>query len=141
MWPRLLEQLFDLLPHLTRLVPLADRYFTTRSAAEPAHAEDLATLRIALGDLTHSHDRLTAELTAQTPKLDHIAQQVAAQSQKLDHLSSQVDLNRTDLSSQSAQLQTVTQQLKRLQLWTIATALLSALLLLALLFLLLFRNH
>jgi membrane-bound ClpP family serine protease len=137
MWPRLLEQLLELLPHLTRLVPLADRYLTSRSAAERAHADDLSTLH---STLTRSHDHLTAELATQTPKLDHIAQQVTAQSQKLDHLATQIDLNRTDLRSQSAQLQTITRQLNRLQLWTIASALLSALLLLVLL-LLLFRKH
>jgi membrane-bound ClpP family serine protease len=138
MWPRLLEQLLELLPHLTRLVPLADRYLTSRSAADRVHAEDLSTLHTSL---TRSHDHLTAELAAQTPKLDHIAQQLTAQSQKLDHLAAQLDLHRTDLRSQSAQLQTVSQQLKRLQLWTIAGALLSALLLLAILVLLLFRTH
>src|ERR1700734_1994029 len=98
MWPRMLEQLLELLPHLTRMVPLADRYFSSRSATDHAHAEDLSTLRTELGGLARSHDRLTAELASQAPKLDHIAQQL--------------DLNRAELVFHAAQLQAITQQLK-----------------------------
>jgi len=40
MWPMLL----DLLPHFTRLVPLADKYFSGRGAEDKAHAAALAAL-------------------------------------------------------------------------------------------------
>jgi septal ring factor EnvC (AmiA/AmiB activator) len=141
MWPRLLEQLLDLLPHVTRLVPLADRYFTSRSAAERTHAEDLSSLQTALGDLLRSHDRLSAELAAHHPTLDRLTAQLASQTAQLDHILTQADHTRADLLFQATQLQTVTRQLNRLQLWAIASAILSALLLLAILLLLLLRAH
>jgi hypothetical protein len=40
MWPMLL----DLLPHFTRLVPLADKYFSGRGAEDKAHAAALAAI-------------------------------------------------------------------------------------------------
>jgi multidrug resistance efflux pump len=119
MWPRLLAQLLELLPHVTRLVPLADRYLTSRSAAERAQEETLTVL----GGLTRSHANLSTELAAQT--------------QTLDHLTVQLDRNRAELLSHGTQLQTITRQLKRLQIWVVGSAILSALLLLALLALLL----
>ena len=36
MWPKLLMQLFELLPHISRLVPMADKYFSQKAAAEKA---------------------------------------------------------------------------------------------------------
>jgi hypothetical protein len=123
MWPRLLAQLLEVLPHVTRLVPLADRYLTARSATERAHEEDLAALRTDLASLTRSHASFTA--------------QFASQPQKLDHITAQVDLNRVELVAQATQLQAVTQQLKRLQTLVVGSAMLSALLLLAILVLLL----
>jgi hypothetical protein len=41
MWPRIL---LELLPHLTRLVPAADKFFASRSANEKAQQEALAAL-------------------------------------------------------------------------------------------------
>jgi sigma54-dependent transcription regulator len=127
MWPRLLAQLFELLPHVTRLVPLADRYLNSRSAAERAHEETLTALRTDLGGLTSANASLSAELAAQTQKFDHIAAQITVQ----------LDRNRAELLNHGTQLQAVTQQLKRLQLWVVGSAVLSALLLLAILGLLL----
>ncbi|HEX4652480.1 MAG TPA: hypothetical protein VH250_13345 [Granulicella sp.] len=126
MWPRLLAQLLELLPHVTRLVPLADRYLNSRSAAEPAHEETLTALRTDIGGLTHANASLSAELAAQT--------------QKLDDLTLQTGRNRADLLSQATQLQAITQQLKRLQIWVVGSALLSALLLLSILILLLLHR-
>lgn len=41
MWPRLL---LEVLPHFTRLVPLADRYFSNRGEQDKMHAAALAAL-------------------------------------------------------------------------------------------------
>ncbi len=72
--------------------------------------------------------------------LDGITAELASQTLKLDSIAQQIDRNRTELASHTSQLQTVTQQLKRLQLLAIASALLSALLLLSMLALLFFRK-
>ena len=41
MWPKML---FELLPHFARLMPMADRYLSTRSASEKAQEAALATM-------------------------------------------------------------------------------------------------
>ena len=127
MWPRLFAQLLELLPHVTRLVPLVDRYLTSRSAAERAHEATLTALHTDLGSLTRAHASLSAELATQT--------------EQFDHLTLQTDRNRADLLAHTTQLQAITRQLQRLQIWVVGSALLSALLLLAILILLLFRKH
>jgi len=127
MWPRLLAQLLELLPHVSRLVPLADRYLTVRSTSEQAHEESLAALSSHIGNFTQSQTDLVAQL--------------ASQNRKLDHIIAQADLNRLELTANTAQLQAVTQHLKRLRLWVILSALFSALLLLAILGLLLHKPN
>ena len=44
MWPKLLMQLFELLPHISRLVPMADKYFSQKTAAEKANEAALAAM-------------------------------------------------------------------------------------------------
>jgi hypothetical protein len=41
MWPKIL---LELLPHFTRVLPLADRYFSSRGDQDKAHAAALAAL-------------------------------------------------------------------------------------------------
>ncbi|HEY5055184.1 MAG TPA: hypothetical protein VII58_03440 [Acidobacteriaceae bacterium] len=41
MWPKIL---LELLPHFTRVLPLADRYFSNRGDQDKAHAAALASL-------------------------------------------------------------------------------------------------
>jgi len=66
MWPKLL---LELLPHFTRLVPLADRYFSSRGDQDKAHTAALASLseevRSGLGRVDEVHAGLQQELKAQ----------------------------------------------------------------------------
>jgi chromosome segregation ATPase len=131
MWPRLLAQLFELLPHVSRLVPLADRYFAMRSASERAQEAALATLAETVhGDvagLTQSNTRLAAQLEAQTAQLARVTEDL--------------NLTRRELSAQTAQLEAITRQLKRLGIWIMASSVLVLLLFLgALIFLLLLHD-
>jgi uncharacterized coiled-coil protein SlyX len=121
MWPRLIAQLVELLPHVTRLIPLADRYLTTRSAAEggvdpSSHAA-----------LTQLTEALRSDLAAASE----------AQAQINSQLSAQLATQATQMSRLSEQLEFVTGQVKRLGVWLIASAVLNGLLLLAILVLLL----
>jgi hypothetical protein len=55
MWPKML---LELLPHFTRLVPLADKYFSTRPASEKAHEAALAALSIEMrSELARGFDK------------------------------------------------------------------------------------
>jgi hypothetical protein len=61
--------LFDLLPHLTRLVPMADRFFATRTASEKANEAALAALaasvRADLSQMGDTHASLSQQLADQ----------------------------------------------------------------------------
>ena len=78
MWPRLL---FDLLPHFARLVPMADKFFATRSAGERAQEAALAALaegvREDLGQVTKAHAGLSRQLQEQSAELAEVGVAVA----------------------------------------------------------------
>ncbi|MDE1177859.1 MAG: hypothetical protein PW789_14870 [Edaphobacter sp.] len=66
MWPKVLMQLFELLPHVSRLVPIADRYLSAKASSETANeaafsaiAEDV---RGDLGQVTRAHAALYRQL-------------------------------------------------------------------------------
>jgi hypothetical protein len=73
--------LFDLLPHLTRLVPMADRFFATRTASEKANEAALAalasTVRADLSQLGDTHAGLSRQLADQTALLASTAEDAA----------------------------------------------------------------
>jgi hypothetical protein len=66
MWPKVIAQLFELLPHISRLVPLADRYFASKASAEKANEAALAAMaegvRGDLGQMTKAHVGLYRQL-------------------------------------------------------------------------------
>jgi hypothetical protein len=81
MWPKLLAQLFELLPHITRLVPMADKYFSQKTAAERANEAALQAMaegvRGDLGQVTKAHVglyRQLQELSAQVTVVGETAE-------------------------------------------------------------------
>lgn len=74
MWPKML---FDLLPHLARLMPMADKYLSTRSASEKAQEAALATLsqdiRGELGRSTAVHADLRRQVQEQGTQIAELA--------------------------------------------------------------------
>lgn len=81
MWPKLLAQLFELLPHITRLVPMADKYFSQKTAAEKANEAALQAMaegvRGDLGQVTKAHVglyRQLQELSAQVTVVGETAE-------------------------------------------------------------------
>jgi chromosome segregation ATPase len=73
MWPKILMQLFELLPHIARLVPVADKYFSQRNATEKATEAALAAMaegvRGDLGQVTKAHAGLYRQLQEQTGQI------------------------------------------------------------------------
>jgi septal ring factor EnvC (AmiA/AmiB activator) len=73
MWPKALAQLIELAPHITRLLPMADRFFQSKSAEAEASRtamEQMAEgLRGDLGQVTASHAGLYRQLNDQSEKL------------------------------------------------------------------------
>jgi septal ring factor EnvC (AmiA/AmiB activator) len=77
MWPKAFAQLIELAPHVSRLLPLADRFFQSKSAEAEASRtamEQMAEgLRGDLGQVTASHAGLYRQLNDQSEKLSTLS--------------------------------------------------------------------
>jgi chromosome segregation ATPase len=80
MWPKILIQLVDLLPHATRLIPVADRYFASRQASEKANEAALMAMaegvQADLGQVTKAHAGLYRKLQEQEAQLAEVVEEV-----------------------------------------------------------------
>ncbi len=96
MWPKALSQLIELAPHITRLVPMADRFLNAKSAdaeASRTAIQQMAEgLRGDLGQVTASHAGLYRLLNDQAALLE-------AQSETLSLVAT--DLRSTRLTAEA----------------------------------------
>src|ERR1700738_2770529 len=80
MWPKLLAQLFELLPLISRLVRMADRYFSQKAAAEKANEAAMAAMaegvRGDLGQVTKAHAGLYRQLQDQSAQIAEVSEEV-----------------------------------------------------------------
>ena len=74
MWPKML---FDLLPHFARLMPMADKYLSTRSTSEKAQEAALAALtadvRSELSKASDTQACLLQQMQEQTVQTGNLA--------------------------------------------------------------------
>jgi len=94
MWPAI-AQLLELLPHVSRLLPMADRYFNAKTAdadASRSAMEQMAEgLRGDLGQVTAAHAGLYRQLNDQSEKLSNLSAASAATQHSLDAIASRLD--------------------------------------------------
>jgi septal ring factor EnvC (AmiA/AmiB activator) len=91
MWPK---ALLELLPHLTRLVPLANRFFQSkaesdnalRSAIERKLDASAAALRVDLEKTGEANERLSQQLNKQTATLAEVAAELKTVQSQLEIL-------------------------------------------------------
>jgi hypothetical protein len=80
MWPKVIAQLFELLPHISRLIPVADKYFSTKTASEKATEAAMAAMaegvRGDLGQVTKAHAGLYRQLQDQSAQIAEISEEV-----------------------------------------------------------------
>jgi septal ring factor EnvC (AmiA/AmiB activator) len=99
MWPKML---IELVPHVARLVPIADKFFQSKTAGEEANRKAMEAmaegLRGDLGQVTSSHAGLYRQLNDQSEKLAEIsveahAARAAAESveARITHLERRLD--------------------------------------------------
>lgn len=72
MWPKVIAQLLEVLPHVSRLLPMADRFFQSKAAGEESSrrtVEAMEGLRGELGQVTVAHSGLSRQLNEQGEKL------------------------------------------------------------------------
>jgi chromosome segregation ATPase len=78
MWPRIL---LELLPHFSRLLPVADKYLNSRNVSDKERETALAALaeevRGELGQVTEEHAGLRRRLQEQTEQLAQVSVDVA----------------------------------------------------------------
>jgi len=82
MWPKAIAQLIELAPHVTRLVPLADRFFQSKSSSEDASRKAMEAmaegLRGDLGQVSAAHSGLYRQLHEQSETLVALSHEVRA---------------------------------------------------------------
>jgi hypothetical protein len=80
MWPKVIAQLFELLPHISRLIPMADKYFSTKTASEKATEAAMAAMaegvRGDLGQVTKAHAGLYRQLQDQSAQIAEVSEEV-----------------------------------------------------------------
>lgn len=80
MWPKVIAQLFELLPHITRLVPMADKYLSSKTASEKANEAAMAAMadgvRGDLGQVTKAHAGLYRQLQEQSAQITEVGEEV-----------------------------------------------------------------
>src|SRR5580700_3070745 len=80
MWPKVIAQLFELLPHISRLIPVADKYFSTKTASEKATEAAMAAMaegvRGDLGQVTKAHAGLYRQLQDLSAQIAEVGEEV-----------------------------------------------------------------
>jgi len=80
MWPRVIAQLAELLPHLARVLPMADKYFSSKSKADKATEAAMTAMaegvRGDLGQVTKAHAGLYRQLEEQKAQIAEVGDEV-----------------------------------------------------------------
>jgi hypothetical protein len=95
MWPKLL---FDLLPHFARLMPMADKYLSSRSGSEKAQDAALAALA---GEVRGELGKVTGELGKATEANSGVSRQLQEQGTQIAEIG--VDVARARLGVESVE--------------------------------------
>jgi hypothetical protein len=103
MWPKLLAQLFELLPHVSRLIPMADRFFASRAATDRATEAAMVAMaegvRGDLGQVTKAHAGLYRQLQEQGILLDEVRDEVKRVRIALDQRENRVEVLESQVTS------------------------------------------
>jgi chromosome segregation ATPase len=117
MWPKML---LELLPHFARLVPMADKFFATRTASERAQEAALAALaeevRGQLGKATQTHTGIYRQLQDQSRQVSEMAVEVTKTRMAIDSVEARV----TKLEKTAAKLEKTAAKLEKMARTAIA---------------------
>jgi len=104
MWPKAIAQLIELAPHVSRLLPMADRFLNAKTAdaeASRSAMQQMAEgLRGDLGQVTASHAGLYRQLNEQSEKISELSSDVATVKRSVESL----DPRLTRLEQQNSRL-------------------------------------
>jgi hypothetical protein len=103
MWPKVIAQLFELLPHISRLLPMADKYFNQKAAAEKATEAAMAAMaegvRGDLGQVTKAHVGLYRQLQDQSAQITGVSEEVKSTRLSIEHQANKVESLELKLAS------------------------------------------
>jgi len=103
MWPKVIAQLFELLPHISRLLPIADKYLTSKTAAEKANEAAMTAMaegvRGDLGQVTKAHLGLYRQLQDQSAQITKVSEDVIATRLSTEQQASRIEGLELKLSS------------------------------------------
>lgn len=125
-------QLFDLLPHVTRLVPLAERYFATKQVGDGGAVPDAAFVSIA--------EDVRGDLNQVTKAHAVLYRQLQDQGNQIAELSEEVRRTRALAEQSERRIGTVDGKVDSLEIWIKAGVVLMVILI-ALVLVLLLRGH
>ena len=130
MWPKVLMQLVELLPHATRLIPVADRYFASKQAGDKATEAAMMAMaegvQADLGQVTKAHAGLYRKLQEQEAQIAEVGEEVR--------------LSKAAMERYGARLETLEHNVASLNLWIRIGVSLSTVLLIVILVVLLLRK-
>jgi chromosome segregation ATPase len=110
MWPRLLAQLVELLPHATRLLPLADNYLAVRREGSQTQAAQSAAMNELAESLRTDASRIAASYNSLT-------RQIAEQKTQINALQDAIEVAQTQSVTQTRQLEWITTDVNTLRVW------------------------
>jgi hypothetical protein len=103
MWPKVIAQLFELLPHISRLLPMADKYFNQKAAAEKANEAAMAAMaegvRGDLGQVTKAHVGLYRQLQEQSAQITGVSEEIKATRLSVEQQAKRVEALELTVSS------------------------------------------
>lgn len=103
MWPKLLAQLFELLPHVSRLIPMADRFFASRAATDRATEAAMAAMaegvRGDLGQVAKAHAGLYRQLQEQGAHLEEVRDEMRHMRTALNQRDNRIEVLESQVTS------------------------------------------
>jgi len=119
MWPKLLAQLIpqliDLLPHIKRVVPLADQYLSSKAANDAALATMAAAVRNDLGKVTTSNADLSGQIANLSIKLNSLDAQVTSVGETITTVGETADQARSAATALGKSVVTIDRELRSLR--------------------------
>jgi hypothetical protein len=116
MWPKALVQLIELAPHVTRLVPMADRYLQARAETRDTQRRALEQMADGLrGDLGQITDSVRGDLAQLAAAQAGIYHQLNQQSETLSRIASDMRTTRLTVDDMETRLTRMEKRMR--QLW------------------------
>ncbi len=145
MWPKVLAQLIpqiiDLLPHMRRVVPLADKYLSSKAANDAALATMAEGVRSDLGKVTTSNADLSGQIANLSNQLNSLSTQIATAVETITTVGETADQARSAAIALGKSVVTIDRELRSLRSLVVGVLVSAVLLILMVGWLLLTRTR